>query len=109
MVGVFDTHTPGQSVRRALLTTPQPYPHTTRQTPHIAHHTGGRPLTSPTTGVEFKDQAAAVLAPVVLVRGFVSDFRAAKEREWREAERRWREAQEEGQEGYGRRGAGKAL
>lgn len=48
-----------------------------------------KPLTSPKTGVELSE-AQAGLAPVVMVRGQVSDYKAAKQQEWEAAEQAWR-------------------
>ena len=42
--------------------------------------------------MEITDPTGAILAPNVLVRGQMLEYKAAKERAWAEAERRWREA-----------------
>jgi hypothetical protein len=54
--------------------------------------TGGAPLKSPKTNVVIP-AAQAILAPNVLIRSFVMEYKATKTREWEAAERRWRERQ----------------
>jgi hypothetical protein len=65
-------------------------PHHT--TPHYTtpHTTGNKPLMSPATNVEFREEQA-ILAPNVFVRGLVLEYTATKTREWAAAEQRWRE------------------
>jgi hypothetical protein len=48
---------------------------------------GGKPLSSPSTNVEITDPALChpLLAPNVLVRGLVLEYKAEAARRWREA------------------------
>ena len=50
--------------------------------------TGNKPLTSPASNLEI-DAAQATLAPVVMVRSMVLDYKAAKTKEWEAAQARW--------------------
>ena len=62
---------------------------------------GKKPLTSPKTNLEI-GEAGALLFPNVALRSLISEYTAAKKREWAAAERRWREwaeGQEQGQQG----------
>jgi hypothetical protein len=71
--------------------------HTTPQ----RQHTGNKPLTSPQTNMDIKDASLSLLVPNVAIRGLVSDYKAAKKREWAAAERRWQEQQQQQQQGGG--------
>lgn len=57
---------------------------------HNHNHTGGLELTSPKTGLTI-EPALALLAPNVMARSQVLEYREAKTREWKAAERQWRE------------------
>jgi hypothetical protein len=50
-----------------------------------------KPLTSPKTNLVI-EPTQAILAPNVLVRGLVLEYKETKKREWEAAERQWRQA-----------------
>lgn len=58
---------------------------------HPATTTGNKPLTSPNTNLVISP-GQAIVAPNVLARSQVLEFRAATTRCWEAAERQWREA-----------------
>jgi hypothetical protein len=60
---------------------------------YIRNTTETKPLTSPKTNLQLT-LAQAVLAPNVMARGFLLDYKAAKKREWEAAEQQWRKWEE---------------
>ena len=71
-------------------------PHTYPTKTHIL--TEDKPLTSPSTNLGISAEMA-ILAPNVLVRGQVLEFKAATTREWKALQREWEQAA--GAEGRG--------
>jgi hypothetical protein len=89
LIGTLHTHT-----THAHTHTHTRHIHTTlthdTDAPRDPTSTGNKPLTSPATNIEFKEEQST-LAPNVFVRGLVLEYTAAQTREWEAAERRWRE------------------
>ena len=65
--------------------------------PTITHLTEGKPLSSPSTNLEISAEMA-ILAPNVLVRGQVLEFKAATTRGWKVLQQQW---EQKGAEGRG--------
>jgi hypothetical protein len=60
-------------------------------TPNPTYATEGKPLSSPSTNLEFSAEMA-ILAPNVRARGQLLEFKAATTREWEALQREWEEA-----------------